>query len=76
MIITKNKFIDMGNGLKINADLMAYYDNKENVLHLKNGEHYKYGEFMKTTPTLCENCFDSEKGDYYWDKDQRKRANR
>ena len=58
----------MGNGLKINADLMDYYDERANVLHLTNGEHYKYGEFMRTVPTLIESCYDSNKGDFLWCK--------
>ena len=74
MIITKNKFVDLGNGLKINLDLVKEYDQKQDIVYLYNGESYRYGEFMKTVPCLLEYCYDSDKGDYYWEKDQRKRA--
>lgn len=61
----------MGNGLFINKDLVKDYG--VDTILLNNGETYKYGEFMKTIPTLCDQCFDSDKGDFYYFKKGGKR---
>ena len=65
MTITHTKFLDLGNGLKINIDLVEKFDEKTQIAYLKNGEKYVYGEFIRTY-TYADNLFNSKKGDNEW----------
>lgn len=67
MVKTKNGFIDLGNGLFINEDLVKDYG-IENI-RLNNGETYRYGEFPKIEGyAYREECYDSYKGDFEYFK--------
>ena len=69
MTITKKGFIDLGNGLFLNYDLVKHIDNTHKSVMLVNGEIYHYGELMPLpNETLREECFDSYKGDFYYFK--------
>ena len=67
MIITKNGFVDLGNGLFINENIVK--DIGVDSVLLTNGETYKYGEFMKLEGfAYREECYDSYKGDFEYFK--------
>lgn len=62
------KWIDIGNGLTINADLVDYYDETNHLVVLINGEKYHYGEFPPLNGIYREECYDSNKGDFAYFK--------
>ena len=67
MIITKNGFVDLGNVLFINENIVK--DIGVDSVLLTNGETYKYGEFMKLECfAYREECYDSYKGDFEYFK--------
>ena len=72
MVITKNGFVDLGNGLFINENIVK--DIGVDSVLLNNGEIYKYREFPKIEGyAYREECYDSYKGDFEYFK---KRGNR